>query len=106
MYEDLDSIDLNPNWLFRDQCIGIIFKLKINNYINKKGHIIYSYNFIPMKRLSCKGCMRCLIDIDTLKHLSKSEIPIFEDGDDNDLYALNEDELGYKLENIEEGRKK
>ena len=40
-------------------CKGLVYRLSINQFINKRGQIIYKETMTPLKRESCPGCKYC-----------------------------------------------
>jgi len=50
----------------QNTCKGLIYRCRVNNYVNGKGELLSQIRMIPLKRLSCKGCDHCACVIDTL----------------------------------------
>jgi hypothetical protein len=65
-------------------CKGLVYRYKENNFINKKGEIVFQKRFIPVKRLSCTGCPICDCKKDWLKEdftlQIYPELPNFNNG--------------------------
>jgi len=40
-------------------CKGLIFRGKINRYVNGKGHYVETQRMALLKRKSCSGCSKC-----------------------------------------------
>ena len=47
-------------------CKGLVYRLSINQFINKRGQIIYKETMTPLKRESCPGCEQCYVLRDDL----------------------------------------
>lgn len=77
-----------------DYCKGKIYKCKMNEFINKKGEIVFQTRFTPMKSLSCSGCDRCywardeLDELRTNKNRFNSRL-ITDEPEHNALYKLD-----------------
>lgn len=73
-----------------NQCMGLFFKAKINNFVNTRGEVIHSVRMVPIKRRSCPGCSACDYLKDDLSEQLKSggEFPIIKDASDGDIYEL------------------
>jgi hypothetical protein len=71
-------------------CKGIIYKCKINNFINRKGHYIEKISMIPMKTLSCKGCVTCGWIEETMDDVIACDgnIQFVDKPEHNELYEL------------------
>jgi hypothetical protein len=80
---------LDDGNLKNDVCKGLIFKCKVNNFINSKNEIIFSTRFIPVKKLSCQGCPTCGALMDSLKEsLIYGILPLTTTSEDGKLYML------------------
>ena len=40
-------------------CVGKIYRCKINRFLNSKKEYVEQVRMIPQKRLSCRGCQHC-----------------------------------------------
>ncbi len=70
-------------------CKGLIYRCRINAYIDSRGTYVYQEKMIPMKKLSCKGCKECGWLKDGLNEFVIDNIyPIIEDPIDGELYTL------------------
>jgi hypothetical protein len=71
-------------------CKGAIYKCKINNFINKHGHYIEKISMIPMKSLSCKGCVTCGWIEETMDDTISCDgnIPFVDEPEHDTLYEL------------------
>lgn len=67
-----------------DVCKELVYRCKVNHFINSKGHIVYSSRFIPMKRLSCPGCPKC----GGLLECLDGDLPLVSSEVNNQLYSL------------------
>jgi hypothetical protein len=68
-----------------DDCKGLIFKCKVNNFLNSKNEIVFSTRFIPMKKLSCQGCPNCGALLDSFQD---GILPLTTTEEDGKLYRL------------------
>lgn len=48
-----------PEEPIEPSCEGLFYRLKIKSFLNKKGEYIYKERMIPLKEMSCKGCLQC-----------------------------------------------
>lgn len=82
-----------------NDCKGLIYRCKVNNFKNSKDHIIFSSRFIPMKKLSCPGCSQCGGLIEALNEsISNNELPITTTEKNNQLYYLEITDLSWDWE--------
>lgn len=58
MQIDITEIKFNDE-IDPQQCNSLIFKAKVNVFLNSKNEFVYQQRMIPMKKLSCKGCNQC-----------------------------------------------
>lgn len=71
-----------------DVCSGLIFRCRINRFINKRGEYVETIRMIPLKRKSCSGCDQCGWLMEFLSEDISHEIgsPIAGNIEDNALY--------------------
>lgn len=69
-------------------CRGLIFRCRINRFINKRGEYVETTRMIPLKRKSCSGCEECDWLMEFLSEDINLEIgsPINNCVQDNALY--------------------
>ena len=71
-------------------CNGAIYRYKQNLYLGSRGEIVYKDSFIPMKKLSCKGCECCYWIYESLSDMiSNGNIIIPNNLEDGELYYLS-----------------
>lgn len=70
-------------------CKGQIYKGKINCYVNKAGHYVYSETMVPAKRKSCKGCEECgWLDEILSEYIGNEMFPIINNIEHEKFYIL------------------
>lgn len=79
-------MEINEN---KSDCKGLIFRGKINRYINSKGEYVETNKMSPLKRKSCIGCKKCgwLIE-ELLEFVSNEYDPLPKEIEHNKLYKL------------------
>ena len=40
-------------------CVGLFYRCRVYKYFGKKGQYIERTEMIPLKRMSCSGCLKC-----------------------------------------------
>ena len=71
------------------ECKGIIYRGRVNAYINDKGKYVYQESMTPLKRLSCNGCDKCgWIHEAISEGIGNERLPIIDNIQDNALYEV------------------
>jgi len=72
------------------KCKGLIYRGKINNFINSKGEFVLSSRLVPAKRLSCGGCEFCSPISDQIMEMYRDEcIEWPSDIEHDKIYSLD-----------------
>lgn len=83
------QIKPNPKENKTNLCDGLLYRCRINNFINNSGVYIEKVSFVPLKRMSCKGCEQCGFLIDDLKEFLANETPpIYDNLENGAIYEL------------------
>ena len=70
-------------------CKGLVYRLSINRFINKRRQIIYKEIMTPLKRESCPGCKYCGWLKDTLlEFIAMGDDILIEELEHNAKYYL------------------
>lgn len=80
------KLDVNPE----PTCNGLVYRARENNFVNKRGEVVYSKRMSPLKRESCPGCENCgymLYELD--EWISMGEVPIVKDFKHGAVYRLD-----------------
>ena len=86
MINEIGVVRMDSNETF---CKGLVYRLSINQFINKRGQIIYKETMTPLKRESCPGCEQCGWLKDALKEQIAIEDAVsFDDMEHNAKYYL------------------
>ena len=73
----------------KSDCKGLIFRGKVNKYINSKGEYVVTKRMSPLKRNSCSGCKECGWLMDELfEFISNDYDPFQKEVEHNKLYRL------------------
>lgn len=85
----------------KPSCKGRIYRLRINDYLGKRGELIYKETFVPVKKMSCQGCESCgwIDEFIREEMLCCNGIKIVDDGvrNDGDLFMINcEESIDYE----------
>ena len=62
----------------RLECKGLIYRIKINAFLNKHNDYIYKESMIFQKRKSCKGCEYCIPILDEFKETLPVNFPMIK----------------------------
>ena len=79
------------------ECKGLIYRARVNTFINKQGEIVETRRMSQMKSLSCKGCKHCdwILDV-VAEDLQEPFPPDFSKLEDQKLYELIYIDEGYQ----------
>jgi len=70
-------------------CRGLVFRGRVNAFVNNRGEYVYKESMRPLKRLSCPGCVKCGWLVEGLKeYLAEGMQPNIDSIDDQALYEL------------------
>lgn len=73
------------------ECTGLFYRCKVNSFINSKGAYVYQERMVPLKRMSCPGCVHCGDLLDELNEVAFDKYmngPVIEKIKDSGLYKL------------------
>jgi len=83
----------------KNKCKGRIFRAHVNRYLTKKGGYVYQEKMTPLKRMSCKGCDRCVVFDECLPDFVYGDNPPFiKNIKDRALYELKVVDISYDWE--------
>jgi len=99
--------DLNEN----AECKGKIYRASRNEYVNDKGHYVYTERMVPLKRENCPGCHKCgyldddlqefaawgegAVGMDDFEHGAKYELKVTNTYRDWETGIVDEWDLGF-----------
>lgn len=58
MQVDITEIKFNDQ-VDPQECKGLVYRGKMNKFLNSKDEFLYQQRMVPMKRMSCSGCVHC-----------------------------------------------
>jgi hypothetical protein len=83
-----DDCILDEQTFASNTCKGLFFRCKINNYWGSNRRIVNSVEMVPVRRMSCSGCVHCGHAWEAMG----DDVDIFivpTDVEHNGIYALN-----------------
>lgn len=84
LFDDLKLNERPPS-----KCKGIVWRLKVNRFINKKGEVVYTERMTRLKRESCPGCIECAWVLEGIQEFIDMGTPIQIDKiEHNGKYSL------------------
>ena len=71
------------------KCNGMVFRGRLNAFVNSKWEYVYQERMLPLKRKSCPGCEQCgYLDEYLHEFTSMGTLPIIENIEHGAIYSL------------------
>ena len=71
-----------------ENCKGKIYKYKESRFVRKSGAIVTTREFVPIKRLSCKGCEHCGNIVELVDDYIQCDEIVSDNYENGGLYKL------------------
>lgn len=90
MQIDITGIKFNDT-VDSQECKGLVYRAKVNIFLNSKDEFVYQQRMVPMKKMSCPGCVNCgFIKEDLDERISNQDYSMVpEKIEHNALYRLD-----------------
>ncbi len=63
----LDELTLDLTKEEKETCKGLFFRVRKSSFMDSRGAICFNLHFVPLIRMSCKGCESCYYMYDDLR---------------------------------------